>query len=418
MTFDGWSTLKYRDFALVCGARFAVTLALQITGVAISWYIYDVTGSAFALGYLGLAGFLPAVVLVLVTGTVADRFDRKRILFASDLVLTLTALALFWLVAAGYGTVWPIYLIIVCVSASRAFHNPAAQAIIPALVPQDELAKSIAFASGSFQAAQILGPALGGLLYAVSPVLPFIVAGALYAGSAMASLSIRHRSDTAAGSKAPITINSVLAGFDFTLKKPVVLGAMSLDTFVVMLGGVVVLLPIFAKDILQVGPVGLGLLRAAPAVGALMMAAWLANNDFVQRKAGARLFQTVAVYGAATLCFGLSGTLWLSLLCLVVVGASDMISVVIRHTMVQSETPDDLRGRVSAVNALFISSSSELGQLRAGVFAGFIGAAPAVVIGGAMVVGLSYLWPLLFQGLRDRDHLVEDEVGGARHARA
>ena len=417
MTFDGWTTLRHRDFALVCGARFAVTLALHITNVAISWYIYDVTGSAYALGFLGLAGFLPAIVLVLITGYAADRIDRKLILFAADLVLTVTSFMLLWLVSMGHGIVWPIYLIIIGVSAARAFHNPAAQAIIPALVPQDQLAKAIAFAAGSFQAAQIVGPALGGLLYAGGPHLPFAVAALLYAGSAVAALAIRHRSDTATG-KLPITVKSLLAGFAFAAKKPVVVGAMSLDAIVVMFGSVVILLPIFAKDILHVGPIGLGILRAAPAVGAIGMAMWLANNDFVQRNAGARLFRTVAVFGAAIFCFGLSSSLLLSLLCLVVVGASDMISVVIRHTMVQAETPDDLRGRVSAVNTMFISSSSELGQLRAGVFAGLLGAAPAVMLGGLTVIGLSCLWPKLFPGLRRRDHLVEDQSSEAEHARA
>ena len=225
-----------------------------------------------------------------------------------------------------------------------------------------------------------------------------------------------------------------MAGIDFALRKPVVMGAMALDLVVVTFGSVIVLLPIFAKDILAVGPVGLGILRAAPAVGAIGIAIWLSkNNSFVQRNAGVRLFQTVAVFGAATCCFGLSTSLVVSLLCLIVVGASDMVSVVIRHTMVQSETPDELRGRVSAVNAMFTSSSGELGQLRAGLIAGILGASSAVVIGGVTVVGLAWLWPQLFPGLRERDHLVEepkafedkagdntagDNTAGAHHARA
>ncbi len=402
----GWSTLRHRDFALVCGARFAVTLALHITNVAIGWYIYDVTGSAFALGYLGLAGFLPAIALALVTGYVADRIDRRLILFASDVMLTLTGIALLWLVASDYGTIWPIYAIVVLVSASRAFHNPASQAIIPALVPQQQLSSAIAFASGAFQAAQIVGPAVGGILYAVDAKLPFIAAAVLYGASALAALAIRYR-QSAASRKLPITLVSLLAGFEFAWRKPVVLGAVSLDMFVVMFGGVVLLLPIFAKDVLDVGPVGLGLLRAAPAVGAIAMAIWLANNDYVQRHAGSRLFATIAVYGLATAAFGLSGNFLLSLACLAVVGAADMISVVIRHTLVQTETPDALRGRVSAVNSLFISASSELGQLRAGVVAGFLGAVPAVVIGGLAAIGMAVLWPRLFPDLARRDNLVE-----------
>ena len=391
---------------------------MHVGAVAIAWYIYDVTSSAYALGYLGLAGVAPAVGLVLFTGYAADRIDRKIILFVSDAALTVAGLILLWLIATGYGIVWPIYLVTVLVSASRAFHSTAAQALIPALVPEDQLGKAIAFAAGTFQAAQILGPALGGLLYAVSPLLPFAMASVLYAGSALAALSIRHRSDTAVG-KLPVTVQSLMAGIQFAMVRPVVIGAMALDLVVVMFGSVIVLLPIFAKDILAVGPVGLGILRAAPAVGAIAMAMWLSsNNAIVQRNAGVRLFQTVAVFGAATFCFGVSTSLVLSLLCLIVVGASDMVSVVIRHTMVQSETPDALRGRVSAVNAMMTSSSGELGQLRAGIIAGLVGASWAVMLGGLSVIGLAWAWPHLFPGLRDRDHLVEEPKAGAQHAGA
>jgi MFS family permease len=412
MTFEGWSTLRYRDFALACGARFAVTLALHITNVAIGWYIYDVTSSALALGYLGLAGLFPGIILVLVTGYVSDRFDRRHVMFWSDLVLTVTAGALLWLVASGSGLVWPIYIIIVFSAASRAFHNPAAQAIIPGLVPADQLPTAVAFASGAFQGAQILGPALGGLLYAVDGWLAFATAGTLYAMSAIGVLLIRRRQATSSA-KVPLSFGSLLAGFEFAWRKPVVLGAVALDSAVVLLGGVVWLLPIFAKDILHVGPLGLGLLRAAPAVGALMMAMWLANNVYVQRNTGPKLFRTIAVFGLAIAAFGRSQSFVLSMLLLVVVGAADMVSVVIRHTMVQAETPDGLRGRVSAVNSLFITSASEIGQLRAGVMAWFIGAVPTVVIGGLAAAGLFFLWPRLFPSLAKRDHLVEPESARA-----
>ncbi len=403
---EGWSTLRHRDFALACGARFAVTMALHIVNVAIGWYIYDVTSSPLALGYLGLAGLAPSLSLALFTGYAADHIDRRLIMFACDIVLTLTALALLWLIATGSGSVWPIYLIVVFAAASRAFHNPAAQAIIPALVPTDLLSRAVAFASGAFQTAQILGPAIGGLVYAIDPRAAFMLAAALYASSAFAALAIKHRSVSGSG-KAPLSLSSLLAGFDFTWRKPVVLGAVSLDAMVVLFGGVVLLLPIFAKDILQVGPLGLGLLRAGPAIGAVLMAAWLANNDYVKRNAGPKLFRTVAMFGAATVLFGFSQSFWLSLACLIVVGASDMVSVVIRHTMVQTETPDVLRGRVSAVNSLFITTSAELSQFRAGAIAGLLGAVPAVIIGGLAAVGLALVWPRLFPDLADRDHLVE-----------
>lgn len=408
-----WATLHNRDFALVCGARFAVTLAIHVATVAIGWYIYDVTSSAFALAYLGLAGLIPALTLVLVTGYVADRIDRRLVLFGSDLVLTATGLVLLWLVTSGGSIVWPIYLVVMAVSASRAFHNPAAQAIVPALVPQEQLQSAIALSSSVFQSAQILGPALGGILYAIDPKLPLAVASALYAISALASLALRHRSAPTAG-KMPLSIKSLMAGFDFAWRKPMIFGAVALDAAVVMLGGVVVLLPIFAKDILEVGPLGLGLLRAAPALGAVLMALWLPNNDFVAHGTGRKLFATIGIYGIATGLFGLSTSFPLSLLLLIVVGASDMISVVIRHTMVQAETPDDLRGRVAAVNWLFISSASELSQFRAGAMAGLIGAGPAVFIGGLMAASLALIWPRLFPGLAAREHLIEPEPGSPR----
>lgn len=401
-----WGVLRHRDFALICGARFAVTLAIHIANVAIGWYIYDVTGSAFALAYLGLAGLVPAIALVLLTGYVADRVDRRLVLFWSDLVLTGTGLLLLWLVLRGDAIIWPIYLAVMLVSASRAFHNPAAQAIVPALVPQDQLQSAIALSSSFFQSAQILGPALGGILYALDPKLPFVAASMLYAGSALAALAVRHRSAPATG-KMPMTVKSLLAGFEFALSKPVVFGAVALDAVVVMLGGVVVLLPIFAKDILEVGPLGLGLLRAAPALGAVLMALWLAQNDFVKRGTGQKLLGTIFIYGAATAMFGLSTSFLLSLLLLVIVGASDMISVVIRHTMVQAETPDDLRGRVAGVNSLFLTSSSEISQFRAGAVAGLIGAGPAVLIGGVMAACLPVIWQRLFPALARRDHLVD-----------
>ena len=414
MSPDAWATLRHRDFALVCGARFAVTLALQIVNVAIGWYVYDVTGSAYALAYLGIAGLLPSMALPVVTGWVADRVDRRLVMFAADIVLVVGAMMLWWLVAGGSGVVWPIYLILVLVSTSRAFHNPAAQAIVPSLVPQAHLPSAIALSSSLFHGAQIVGPALGGLLYAIDARAPFLAGAALYAASAGAALSVAARPAPVSG-KEPLTLASLLAGFAYAWSKPVVFGAVALDAAVVMLGSVVVLLPIFAKDILQVGPHGLGLLRAAPAVGAVLMALWLANNDFVRRGTGRKLFAAIGLFGLATALFGVSRSFPVSLLLLAIVGASDMISVVIRHTMVQAETPDQLRGRVAAVNSMFLSSSSELGQARAGAVAGLIGAGPAVVIGGLLAASLALIWPRLFPGLAARDHLVEppDPVGPA-----
>jgi MFS family permease len=412
MSLEGWHTLRHRDFALTCGARFLVTIAMHMQNVAIGWFIYDVTADAFALGLLGLAGLVPALLLILLTGLAADRIDRRLILIASSMVMTLAGLSLLWHVGGGASVVWPVYLFIILFSGARSFYNPASQALVPNLVPPGQLASAIAFTSGASQAAAITGPALGGLLYALDASLPFAVATACFVLAAGSAIAIRHRS--APPPKEPLSWRSLLAGIEFARSRPVVLGAISLDMVAVMLGSVVALLPIFAKDILDVGPFGLGLLRSAPAVGALLMAASLANRPFVQRHSGARLFQFVAIYGLATLCFGLSENLYLSMACLVVAGAADMVSVVIRHTLVQAETADALRGRVAAVNSLFISTSGELGQLRAGVVAGFFGAVPTVVAGGLAAVGVAYLWARLFPQLRDRDRLVEEKPDPAR----
>jgi MFS family permease len=406
MSTETWTILRYRDFAVVCGARFAVTLAMHMQNVAIGWYVYDVTRNPFALGFLGLAGFIPTVALMLVTGHVADRVDRRLILICSSIAMAATALALLVLVWAGAGTVWPVYFILVFFAAARSFFNPSSQAMVPNLVPPAELPSAIAFSSGTFQAAVIGGPALGGLLYAVDPRLPFGMSLIFNVVAALSAVAIRHRS--AATPKQPATWRTLIAGFEFALARPVVLGAISLDMFAVLFGGVVALLPIYAKDVLEVGPWGLGLLRSAPAIGAVAMATALASTALIKRQAGTRLFVGVAAYGLATAIFGLSTSFILSLVCLTIVGAADMVSVVIRHTMVQAETPDDLRGRVAAVNTLFISTASELGQLRAGVLAGFLGAVPAVVIGGVGAVLIALLWSQLFPSLRDRDHLVAE----------
>lgn len=411
---DGWSTLKNHDFALVCGARFATTTALQIINVSIGWYIYDVTSSAFALGNLGLAGIIPAFALVLVTGYVTDRIDRRTLMVLASAVFILMSLILLALVAGWPGVVWPLYLIVIVMSSARAFFNPAIQAIVPNLVPNDQLAAAVSFSAGSLQAAQMAGPAIGGILYAIDPRIAFSTSGLLYCGSLLASWLIRYRADVAGNRKQSLRLSTMLAGFDFVWNKKLILGAVSLDMVVVMMGGVVALLPIFAKDILQTGPWGLGLLRASPAIGAITMALWLAHSGYAQRQSGMKLFTSIAIYGAATVAFGFSDVLLVSMLCLMVVGASDMVSVVIRHTMVQAETPDHLRGRVAGVNSLFISCSGELGQLRAGYMAGIFSATTAVVFGGIAAIGLSLLWPRLFPGLRERDHLVDEQPEPAR----
>ncbi|MFM1813495.1 MAG: hypothetical protein RLZ98_190 [Pseudomonadota bacterium] len=409
MTGSGWGVLRHRDFSLVCGARFANTLANHIIQVAIAWYVYDVTGDAFALAYLGLAAFVPAVLLVLFTGYIADHFDRRLLMMGASLVFTLSALALLLVVASGSNLIWPIYLVVIFVSGSRSFFNTASRAIVPSLVPKDQLANGVAFASGAEQAATIAGPALGGILYLFGSLFPFTTATVTLAAAMVAAFLVRFR-DIPQKASEPVSFKVLAAGFTFMRSKPVVLAAISLDAFVGLLSNVVILLPIYAKDILHVGPVGHGFLRTAPAVGALLMAMWLANNQFVKRQSGAKMLISVGVFGVATLVFGFSYSFYLSLLALAIVGASDMVSVVIRHTLIQADTPNELRGRVSSVNSLFTSASSELGRARAGLLAGLFGPVASVAIGGIAALAITALWPVLFKDLWRRDHLVEEDT--------
>jgi MFS family permease len=411
MAAQDWSPFLYRDFALACYGKFAVSLATQMQTVAVGWLIYDVTGSAFALGFLGLAGFLPAISLMLVSGLVADRVERRLVLAVTAAAMALAAAGMLWHVWTGAQVVWPVYLFIAAFAAARSFFQPASQAILPNLVPLHHFGQAVAFASGVHQVATIAGPAIGGLLYAVDATLPFAFSVVCFAAAAAAMLAVGYR---APAQRQPMTWRSLIAGFEFTLKRPVLLGAVTLDMFAVILASAVALLPIFAKDILQVGPWGLGLLRSAPALGALAMAMALSRTSFMSRRAGPRLFLTVACYGLATIGFGLSEDFFLSLFCLAALGASDMVSVVIRMTIMQAETPNELRGRVAAVNSLFITTSNEIGQLEAGVLAGFIGAVPAVVLGGAGAIAVAGIWSRLFPSLRTRDHLVGDERDWAR----
>lgn len=400
------SYLRNRDFMLICTARFATTIAAQIQTVALGWFVYDLTGDAIALGLIGLASFLPAVSLMLVTGWAADRFDRRLVLAFCGATMALATLAQLLHVASGVTQMWPLYLTIVLYGTGRAFHLPASMAILPNLVTdQRQFPNAIAFATAVQQFANISGPALGGLLYALDPLLAFAAALGFFSLAALSSFLIRYRSATV--DRPPGGIDHLLAGFRFMGTKPIVFGAITLDLFVVVLGGAISLLPMFAKDILNVGPLGLGILRSAPAAGALLIGLVMARRTFVERRAGERLFQAVAIYGLANLGFGLSESFLLSCLYLALVGAADAVSVVIRLTLVQAETPDALRGRVAAVNGLFTAFSNEIGQFRAGTMAAFMGAVPAVVAGGLGAVAIAALWKRWFPALFERDRLVE-----------
>lgn len=397
------SPFAQRDFRLFFASRIASGVAIQILNVGVGWLVYELTGDPLALGLVGLLTFLPAVLLALVTGHVADRFDRRRVIIGGYLAAALAASGLLVLVIGQSRAIWPVYLLVVAFGSARAFANPAAQAIVPSLVPAELLRRAIALNSMAFQGSIVIGPALGGLLWLSGGAAVF---GATVAALTLATLLVAAIAPRPpAATLEPASLARLLVGFTFIRSRPVILGAISLDLVAVLLGGATALLPIFAKDVLAVGPAGLGTLRAAPAVGAVLMALWLARSP-LERRVGRTMLAAVALFGLAMAAFGLSRSYPLSLLCLAVAGAADMVSVVVRQTLVQLETPDAMRGRVAAVNTVFIGASNELGEFESGTVAALIGAVPATVLGGLGTIGAALLWSRLFPDLRDRDRLV------------
>jgi MFS family permease len=338
---------------------------------------------------------------------VADRYSRRWILILTYSVMMLTSVGLLAQLHAGVPTIWPIYVLLVAFGAARAFGNPAGQAIVPALVPSEDLANAIAWNSSIQQFATIAGPAVGGILYAVDPAAPFAGAALCFGVAACLVALLRLRS--ADSKREPVTWSRVVAGLTFLRAKPILLGAILLDLFAVLLGGATALMPIFARDVFQVGPWGLGLLRSMPAVGALVMAVALTHSSLLAHRAGLRMLQAVGVFGLATIGFGLSTSFGLTLALLAVLGAADMVSVVVRQTLIQVETPDHLRGRVAAVNTVFIGASNELGEFESGTLAWLVGPVPAVVIGGVGTVTLALLWARWFPELARRDSLVRKD---------
>ncbi|MBT9486648.1 MAG: MFS transporter [Rubrivivax sp.] len=383
-------------------SRLAGVSAGQMLMVAVGWQVYDLTGSAWDLGLVGLLQFLPALLLALPAGQLVDRWHRGRILAGCMVVLALLAALLAAATLGGWASRALLLGLSVLLGAVRAFQMPATQALTPLLVPPALLARALAFSSGGLQAAVIAGPALGGFVYAFGGGAVYGLCTALFGLAAVLTLRIHY--EHAPPPREPTTLHTLLAGVRFVWGHKVVLGAVSLDLFAVLLGGAVALLPMFAKDVLHVGPWGLGLLRAAPAVGALGMSVWLSNFP-IESRAGARLLGAVAVFGAAQLVFGLSTLFWLSLAALAVSGAADMVSVVVRQTLVQLETPDAMRGRVSAVNGLFIGASNQLGEFESGATAAWLGAVGSVVLGGLGTLAVAALWWRLFPALARRDRL-------------
>ena len=396
------SVFRNKDFAAFFASRLLSSLSSQMIDVAVGWLVYQLTNSAFALGLVGLCIFAPNLIFALLAGHVADRFDRRFVLIVCYMLMLSATLCLFVLAYEGRTEVELIFIIVAIFGTARAFSNPAGQALLPNLVPKEIFARAVATTSSAWQIATIAGPAIGGLLYGFGPEVVFLVTTIFYAACLVSLVMIRPNLKVRAKEK--LTWDYLTAGMRYIWSNEVLLGSISLDLFAVLLGGATALLPIYARDILFIGPFGLGLLRTMPAVGAFVTALILAQLPDLQ-KVGHKMFIAVAVFGLATIGFGLSTNFYLSLFFLTILGAADMVNVFIRSTIVQIETPDDMRGRVSAVNSLFIGASNELGEFESGVLAGFVGAVPSVIIGGIGSLLITLLWARWFPKLRERNEL-------------
>ncbi len=389
---------SYPGYRLFWFTIMANTFASQILSVAVAWQVYDQTRNPLYLGLIGLVQFLPALMLVLVTGLAADRFSRRIIMSVCLAVQIACVSTILWLTVSGNTNVWLVLGVLAIMGVSRAFLGPAENSLAPNLVPPVALPNAVATTASAWQLSNIVGPMVGGLLYGLGAAVAFgTAAGMVVVGFFLVLFIPRPAQSREPQAKA---LKQILAGFHYVWHQKVVLGAISLDLFAVLMGGAVALLPVYARDILETGPWGLGLLRAAPGVGAILMA--LALHRFpVRDHAGKVLLICVSLFGASTILFGFSTSVWIAVPALFLVGATDMISVVIRETLMQLWTPDELRGRVNAVNMVFIGASNELGEFRAGVMAFWVGAVAAVTIGGAATIGVAATWSVLFPQLRE-----------------
>jgi len=405
MSGSRMAVLRNGDLRRFLLARFLATIAVQMQTVAVGWQVYEVTRDPLDLGLVGLSQFLPFVALILPAGHFADSRDRRRLLalcFALEALCALLLLAFAW---HGLGSALPVFGVMLLFGTARAFAMPTGQALLPNLVPRDRLGTAVALNSSTWQVATIAGPALGGLLYLAGPTAVYATVAALLGLASVLMLRLE-RGGTDGRRAASFDREALLSGLRFVKSRRTVLGAISLDLFAVLFGGATALLPVYASDVLGVGPGGLGVLRTAPAVGAALCGAMLGLRPIATR-VGRWMFGGVVVFGLATVVFGLSKSFWLSLLALAVMGAGDMVSVYIRHVLVQLETPDGIRGRVSAVNAVFIGASNELGEFESGVTAAWFGTVPAVVIGGVATLAVAWVWARRFPVLWRMDRFPE-----------
>jgi len=399
--------LRIRDFALFLAGRFCNVLAAQMQWVAVGWYLYDLTRDPMTLGWAGLAAFVPIALLTLPAGDLADRADRRIVLFAAHMIQALAAALLLGLVAMHTTLTWPFYGALVLSGTTRALAGPASKSLVPLLVPREQFAQSVAWATSAQQVAIITGPALGGLIYLLGAPITFAACLVVALAAALAMLAIRTRvvASREAGGTA---FSRAMAGLRYLMAQPIVLGAISLDLFAVLLGGVNALLPVFARDILHVGPAGLGVLRSTFAVGAITTSLVLAQlPESRQPHAGRALFGGVGLFGVGAIIFAVGGHYVVAMVALFIMGASDAMSVFVRATVVQLATPEDMRGRVSAIHVLFVGCTNELGEFRAGLLASLFGAVPAALAGGIGTLVIVALWSQLFPGLRRVDRLSE-----------
>ena len=404
MSRPGSSVLRYRDFTLFLGSLFTTGMALQMAQVAIGWQVFHIRHQVLDLGLVGLAEFIPLPLLALPAGHLADRLSRRMLLAVATALDTAVIGGLLAFTLLGPRVVWPFFVLAFGTGIASALGAPAGRAMTPSLVPPEMLSPALAMRSVAFQISGIAGPALGGFLFFVRPDLVYEVSAAL-SFSALACILGMRAGREPASDEAP-GLKSVFDGIRLIRRTPVMLGAISLDLFAVLLGGAVALLPVFASDVLHVGKIGLGLLRSAPAVGALVASVILVRRP-IGRLAGRKMLGVVATFGVCMVVFGLSRSMWLSLLALTVSGGVDLVSVVLRSTILPMVTPDELRGRVNAVEMVFISASNELGAFESGVAAALIGAVPAVVLGGVATIVIAAAWTRLFPSLASVDRLDE-----------
>lgn len=397
------AAFRHASFRRWQAARLASIVGNQMLSVAIGWHVYDLTKSPLQLGNVGAATFVPAFAFSLAAGHAADRLDRKRIVLAYYVVMAACAGALFLLARAHVQAVWPIFVVAFCMGTARTFAGPAGSSMLPGLVPLEDFGNAVAWNSVTWQVATILGPALGGVVYAIAGGAAAVFATSVCLSFVAFGFAVGISPRPAARS-APATLSGLFAGVRYVVGNREILGSITLDLFAVLLGGATALLPIFAADVLHVGALGLGVLRSAPAVGAGLTAVALAHRPIV-RRSGAWMFGGVVVFGVATIVFALSRSFALSLVALAVLGASDMVSVVVRQMLLQLRTPDEMRGRVSAVNLVFVGASNELGEWESGLTAAWLGVVPAAVLGGVGTIAVVGVCALAFPGLRRLDRV-------------